>query len=433
MKIAVITAGAAGMFCGSCMKDNTLTAALRKLHRDATLVPTYMPIRTDEVDVSGGRVFYGGINVYLQEKSWLFRQTPRWLDRFFDAKSLLKWASKRAVDVNYADFADLTLSMLRGEDGRQKKELHELVDWLAEEIHPDVVILTNALLSGLVPTLKQYLGVPILTTLQGDDVFLDALPMTDRRRCIEQIRKNDTSTTAYIATSADYAEHMAEYLGLDRSKIDVVWPGIRIEGFPDDPLPSRDGPLVVGYFARICPEKGFHNVVDAFLQLRTKYPDLTVKLKAGGWKGAGQEAFFQAQLAKLQAANLLDDFEYVDCPEHADKVTFLRSLDVFSVPTDIREPKGLSVLEAWAAGVPVVQPRHGSFPELLAEVPGGLLYDPGNTAELAAGWHRLLTNESERLTLGRIGAAGVRRAFTAEAMARRTITVLERRLGTSVS
>src|SRR3954452_14742343 len=158
MRIAFITSGAAGMFCGSCMRDNTLVTALRGLGHDALLIPTYTPIRTDEPDVSQRRVFFGGINVYLQQKSWLFRHTPWLLDRLLDFPRLLRWVSRFAVRTKYSDLGELTVSMLRGRDGKQRKEVAKLADWLATDVKPDVVLLTNALLSGLVPTLKQRLG-----------------------------------------------------------------------------------------------------------------------------------------------------------------------------------------------------------------------------------------------------------------------------------
>src|SRR4051794_35656555 len=112
MRIAYITAGGAGMFCGSCMRDNTLAAALKTLGHDALLIPTYTPIRTDEDDVSQGRVFFGGINVYLQQKFWLFRWTPRWLDRLFDMNWLLRWVSRFAAGTEASTLGDLTISML---------------------------------------------------------------------------------------------------------------------------------------------------------------------------------------------------------------------------------------------------------------------------------------------------------------------------------
>src|SRR5215471_1662483 len=150
MRIAYITAGAAGMYCGSCMRDNTLVAALQKQGHEALLVPTYTPITTDEPDVSQKRVFFGGINVYLQQKLSLFRHTPWLFDRLFDAPRLLRWVSRFAVRTQAADLGELTVSMLQGEHGRQRKEFDKLLRWLERDIQPGLVNLTNALLSGLV-------------------------------------------------------------------------------------------------------------------------------------------------------------------------------------------------------------------------------------------------------------------------------------------
>src|SRR4051812_31644052 len=176
MKIAYITAGAAGMFCGSCMRDNTLVAALCRQGHDALLVSTYTPIRTDEEDVSQHRVFFGGINVYLQQKLGLFRHTPWVLDRVFDVPRLLRWVSRFALGTQAEFLGDLTVSMLEGDHGRQRKEVKKLAAWLADEVQPELVTLTNALLTGLLPELKRRLKVPVLVSLQGDDIFLEALP-----------------------------------------------------------------------------------------------------------------------------------------------------------------------------------------------------------------------------------------------------------------
>src|SRR5262245_45424030 len=97
MRIAYITAGAAGMYCGSCLHDNTLVGELIAQGHDALLIPTYTPIRTDENDVSLKRVFFGGINVYLQQKNAVFRHTPWTFDRLLDARWLLRWVSRFAV------------------------------------------------------------------------------------------------------------------------------------------------------------------------------------------------------------------------------------------------------------------------------------------------------------------------------------------------
>src|SRR5947209_3003732 len=142
MRITYITAGATGMYCGSCMRDNTLVAALARRGHDALLVPCYMPIRTDEEDVSVKRVFFGGLNVYLQQKWGLFRHTPWLLDRLLDAPSLLRWAGRLAGKTQAEDLGGLTVSMLRGEHGKQRKEVAKIAQWLAAEVRPQVVNLT---------------------------------------------------------------------------------------------------------------------------------------------------------------------------------------------------------------------------------------------------------------------------------------------------
>jgi len=189
MRIAFITAGAAGMFCGSCMRDNTLVTALRKFGHDALLIPAYMPLTVDEPDASQKKVFFGGINIYLEQKFWLFRHTPRFLDHLLNFRWLLKWVSRFAVRAKYSDQGALTISMLQGTHGKQAKEVDELVQFLKDE-KPDVVLFTNALLSGVVPAVKRALGVPVFVTLQGDDIFLDQLSPTERARCAELIRDN---------------------------------------------------------------------------------------------------------------------------------------------------------------------------------------------------------------------------------------------------
>ncbi len=424
MKIAYITAGAAGMYCGSCMKDNTLAAALNRLGHDCLLIPTYTPIRTDEEDVSQQRVFFGGINVFLQQHSWLFRHTPWLADRLLDVPRLLRWVSRFAVRTRADKLGGLTVSMLQGAHGRQRKEVRKLVEWLASDFQPDVVVLTNVLLSGLVPELKRAWNRPVIGELQGDDIFLEMLPPKERAASIELIRMNGSALDGYIASSEYYADFMSGYLGLRRNQIDVVHPGLNLKGH-GEPIETRTAPpYTIGYFARVCPEKGFHNVVDAFLEYRQLADAPAARLRVSGWLGENNRKFFDEQMAKLHEASLAGEVDHIESPSHADKVTFLRTLDLLSVPTVYREPKGLYVLEALANGVPVVQPRHGSFPELLNATDGGTLVEPNDPKALAQAWAELLGDPAARRRMGESGASAVRARFTADEMARRTLDVL---------
>ena len=314
--------------------------------------------------------------------------------------------------------------MLQGRDGHQSKELSRLTDWLKSEAKPDVILLTNVLLSGMVPELKQTLEVPVLATLQGDDIFLDALHTADRTKCIDLIRSNCETLDGLIATSSSYADHMSDYLGIERDRIEVIPPGINLEGHGGPRSHRSDYRPAIGFFARIAPEKGLHNLVDAFIELRksTKAPVLRVS----GWLGEQHKPYLEAQKAKLAAAGLLQDFEHVESPDHATKVRFLSSLDVLSVPTDYHEPKGLYVLEAWANGVPVVLPGHGCFPELIAATGGGILVPANDTQALAEGLSKYIQDRELGRLVGEGAKAIVAECYTAEAMARTTAAHLER-------
>jgi glycosyltransferase involved in cell wall biosynthesis len=425
MRIAYITAGAAGMYCGSCMRDNTLVAALHRQGHEALLVPTYTPIRTDEEDVSGRRVFFGGINVYLQQKLGLFRHTPWWLDRLLDAPRLLRWVSRFAVKTQAEQLGALTISMLRGEHGHQKKEVAKLVEWLAAEARPEVVNLTNALLSGLVHDLKRRTGVPVLCSLQGDDIFLESLPDKYKAPALELVRAHCREIDGFIATSAYYADFMSEYFAIPREKVHVVHPGLNLAGHGRQG-PAQARPFTVGYFARICPEKGLHVLVEAFRLLRQRSGTAGVRLHVSGWLGENNRRYFEEQKKLLESAGLLGDFHHAECPDHASKVRFLQGLDVLSVPTVYREPKGLYVLEALANGVPVVQPRHGSFPELIERTGGGLLVRPEDAGDLAGGLERVLHAAEERAEMARRGEEAVRAYFHADRMAEETAAVYAR-------
>ncbi len=433
MKIAYISAGAGGMFCGSCLRDNTLAAALHKLGHDALLIPTYTPIRTDEDNVSQQRIFLGGINVYLEQKLSLFQYMPRFLKHLLDIPALLRWVSRFAVQIDAKKLGQLTVSVLKGEHGNQRKDIEELADWLATDVKPDVVNLTNALLSGLVHEIKARARVPVLCSLQGDDVFLDSLPEPYRAQSMQLIRDHCREIDGFIATCNDYADYMSQYFAIPRERIHVVYPGLNLAGH-GGPHSRRDGdPFTIGYFARICPEKGLHVLVEAFRILK-QTPDLPLcRLRVSGWLGANNKAYFDDLQKKIKQWGLADHFEHVECPDHAGKVRFLQSLDVLSVPATYREPKGLYILEALANGVPVVQPRHGSFPELIDATGGGLLVDPDNPAGLADGLRRIMEDRELRDRLGQAGQNAVFQRYHAEEMAKSTQDVYQRYVASKVA
>ncbi len=421
-RIVYLTAGAAGMFCGSCMRDNALAKELQRRGIDVTLLPLYTPIRTDEADVSVERIFFGGINVYLQQKIPLFRHLPRILDRWLDHPWLIKRLASRSVKVDAKELGELTLSMVRGESGFQRKEVQKLVEWLKQSARPDLVCLTNLLIGGCVDAVKRELGVPVLVTLQGDDLFIDDLPDSHRQQVIAEMRKIARQVDGFIVFSDFYAEKMSKLLEVPIERFHKTALGIKLEDF-ELQVPHEGDGRTIGYFARVSPEKGFHLLVDAFIRLRAMPDFQNVRLKVGGWLSAKDQEFYDAELAKIAAAGLADSFEYVGAPERDEKLAFFQSVDVFSVPTPYAEPKGMSVLEAMACGLPVVQPAHGAFDEVLRLSGGGIAFPPGDIDALSRGLAELLASPGRRRDLGERGREWVWASCGVDAMAKTSAAV----------
>src|SRR3954453_19696191 len=280
MRIAYITAGAAGMYCGSCLHDNTLASALLELGEDVILVPMYTPLRTDEPDVSINRVFFGGINVYLQEKLPLFRHTPWWMDQWLDNPALLNSLSGRAGSVDPTKLGDLTVSMLRGETGNQRKEVEKLVHWLLTDIKPDIVHLSNSMQLGMVRMIRERGGPPIVCQLSGEDLFLEKLPPPHYEQARNLLRERASDVDAFVAINNYYADFMADYLSVDRSKVHVIPHGVSLDGHGTRVEKQPHEPRVVGYLARICEDKGLHILVEACERLVERRDVPTFKLHA---------------------------------------------------------------------------------------------------------------------------------------------------------
>lgn len=426
MKIAYIAAGAVGMYCGTCIHDNTLAAALQRKGHDVALIPTYTPIRTDETDVSIDRVFYGGINVYLQQKSALFRHTPWMLDRLFDRPSLLSGLSRFSASTSAQDLGALTVSVLQGEEGQQKKELAKLVNWLKDSYQPDLVQLTNSMFVGFAREIKRALGVPILVALQGEDIFLEDLIEPYKSRALKLLRAQAPEVDGYIAPCQYYASFMADYLDIPATKIDVVHLGLNLSdhGVVQKDLP--DSPFVIGYLARICPEKGLHLLVDAFHRLTDRVGSDKVQLKVAGYLGRKDEPYLERLVRQVDEWGLSGVFDYWGEVDRHQKIDFLNSIHMLSVPTTYKESKGLFILEALANGVPVVQPRHGTFPELIAATGGGILVDTESPDAIAEGICQLMSDRDHREQLGQQGKAAVHRGFNDDMMAEATLAVYQK-------
>ncbi len=421
MRVAYLASGAGGMYCGSCMRDNRVAATLISQGRDVVLIPLYTPLRTDETDVSSEPVYYGGINVFLEQRMPFLRNAPSWLTGVLDSPTLLRQAMRLSANTDPATLGALTVSVLKGEHGAQRRELARLIDGL-RIIKPGIVVLPNLMFVGVARSVKSALNVPVLCTLSGEDVFLDELPESHRLEAFDLIRERGGDVDGLISTTSYFADHAASHFGLPRARTHVVSLGVRVEDFAEPAIPPNS-PFTIGYLARVCPAKGLTGLCKALVRLRKEGRDCRVR--AAGYLGAADRSYLEGIRAYIDEHQAGHAFEYVGEVNRAEKIDFLRSLHVLSVPTVYHEAKGVYIIEALAAGVPVVQPCHGSFPELIEATGGGLLYDPTGPEALPAAIARLMDDAALRRRLADDGRQAVRKSFTDVAMAEQTWAVFE--------
>lgn len=418
------------MYCGNCFRDNALVSELRRLGHAALMVPLYLPVTLDEPDQGlGTPIFFGGVNVYLDQKSKLYRRAPAWMRRWLDNPSLLGWAGGRAARTRAGDVGEIMLSMLRGEEGNQTRELDELIAWLNSQTpRPDVVCLSNGLLLGLTRPLRQRLGVPVVCMLQGEEPYVNSLPTRHREAAWQALRERATEAHLFVAPSRYYAGVMRERLALPADKVRVVHNGIALDGYRGPrPLPSAlrpaEGP-VLGFFARMCRDKGLDGLVQAFIQIKRRGHLPSLRLRIGGGCGPSDEPFVEQLRRRLATQGCLSQVEFHPNLDRQRKIEFYQSLSLFSVPALYGEAFGLYVIEAMAAGVPVVQPRHGAFPELIEATGGGLIYEPNQTA-MVNSLEQLLLDPERLRTLGEAARKAVHENFSVERMAANFVAVCQ--------
>ncbi|MHC5060885.1 MAG: glycosyltransferase family 4 protein [Planctomycetota bacterium] len=408
VKIAQLAPGSGDNFyCENCLRDAALVRAMRKLGYDVLMIPMYLPLQADKSErVSNAPIFFGGVNVYLQQKLSFFQRTPRWFDSLFDWPKLLEWVGRRAQMTSARDLGETTISMLNGENGRQVKELDRLIEWLQmPDNKPDVVCLSNALLAGLASSIKSRLGVPIVCLLQDEDGFLDSLAGPYMKQAWEILARRLKDVDAFVAVSKYYANTMQERLGLDAERLHVVPAGISLEAY--DKGPVQPEVPAIGYLSRMCPDKGLDVLAEAFIILKENEKLKDIRLIAAGGRTGHDRKFINQVERRLDWCGVIGDVEFLPGFEVDAKSDFFRRISVLSVPEKKPVAYGLYVLEALAAGVPVVEPEIGVFGELIETAGGGVLYKPNNAQALAGALEPLLLDADYALKLGARGRGGI--------------------------
>jgi glycosyltransferase involved in cell wall biosynthesis len=410
MNIIQIIPGSGGSFyCGNCMRDSKYIDALRKQGHDVIKIPMYLPLFSDERDLSDVPVFYGAVSIYLKQLYPIFRKAPKWVDSMLNSKPLLKMASSMAGSTNAKGLEDMTVSMLLGEDGRQKEELDQMIDWIEGNYKPDIVHISNALLLGLAHRIKSRLNVRVVCSLQDEDVWVDAMDKGYQDKVWNLMSEKSADVDAFIAVSDFFAGVMLDRMKLPPEKIHTLHLGVNPANYEHVPFNRR--PRNIGYLSRMCHENGFDILVDAFIGLKKKPGFEDVRLITTGGSTGADSKYLKDVKKKLAKEKLDDQVEFHEDFEGQGRLEFLKKVALISVPVRNGEAFGMYLLESMASGVPVVQPSLGAFPEIISLSKGGITYQPNTPEELSKNLAHVLSDPNRMEQLSSDALQGIETKF----------------------
>jgi glycosyltransferase involved in cell wall biosynthesis len=394
MKIIHIIPGSGGSFyCGNCLRDSKYFDALRKMGHDAIKIPMYLPLFENENDLGDVPVFYGAISIYLKQMFPIFEKAPAWFDKLLNSKPMLKLAATMAGSTRAKGLEEMTISMLEGERGKQHEELEHMTDWMRDHFKPDVIHLSNALLLGLAKKLKEKLNVPVICTLQDEDVWVDVMSDQSRKTVWNLMAENAVYVDRFISVSQYFAGVVKEKMNLPSDKITSIHIGVDPSDYQY--RNSTDKKRTIGFISRMCHENGMDILVDAFILLKRQkgYDDIQLILTGGH---TGDDRLFLKQVKRKLKKNRLSKFvDFHKDFEGDGRREFFAKTSMISVPVRNGEAFGIYIAESLASGIPVVQPALGAFPEILMKTGGGIIYQENNPEALASALKQLLDHPDE--------------------------------------
>jgi len=417
MKIVYLITGSGGSFyCGNCYRDMIYLRAIRKVKGiDATAIPLYLP--ADETNTESGldkHVFFGAISMYLREKVPFLRNMPAFLDKVFDSTPLLKMAATHAGTTRTEGLEDMTLSMIKGENAFPEKELQRLIKYLTKDGKPDIIHLSNALIIGLARQLKKRMNVKIVCSLLNEDDWLDEMVEPYQSKAWKMISQEAANVDAFITPSNYYKNLFISKTGVPDNHFHIIPLAVDAADLTDI-KPGNQYPAL-GYFCRINYQNGFDKLVDAFIELKAgnSLPGLTLHV-SGGYTG-DDKPFIAEQIKKIKSHGLKGSVKLYSEFHGNSKQEFFSNIDIMSVPVRKYDGYGLYILEANTAGVPVVQPSTGAFPEIIGKTKGGITYSPDTISELASNLLKLFKNDKMRKQLGESGRENVTKELSLNKM-----------------
>jgi glycosyltransferase involved in cell wall biosynthesis len=376
---------------------------------------------SDEHDIKDVPVFYGAVSTYIKQLYPIFRKAPAWFDKFLNSKPVLKMAANMAGSTRAAGLEDMTISMLMGEDGKQKEELDRMVNWIEEHYQPDVVQISNALLLGLAHKLKEKIKAPVFCSLQDEDVWVDAMEDPFRERVWNLMADKGKDIDGFVSVSDYYAGVSIKNMNLSKEKVHTVHLGIDPENYKY--INSAKKNRNIGYISRMCHENGLDILVDAFILLKSNEGYEDVKLIITGGSTGDDKSYIKSVKKKLRKEGIEDQVEFQKDFEGEARMKYFEEVSMISVPVRNGEAFGIYLIEALACGIPVVQPKLGAFPEIVGKSGGGLIYEENRPGQLANSLQELLDDKNKLEDLSKKARESAETSFNVNQLAEDLINV----------
>ncbi len=425
MKVAYIVPGTGESFyCGNCMRDSSYIKAFRKTGHDIITIPMYLPLTLEkENNIETAPIFYGAVNLYLKQLSPIFKKMPTWFSKLLDSRPVLKYVAKKAGSTRAVGLEKMTISMLNGEHGNQANDLDVLINWLRKNFKPDVIHLSNALLLGMAPKLKRELNAAIICSLQDEDEWLDEMREPWQTEAWNKILENAAYTDAFVSVSYYFKNLILSKIKLSENKIHVVYNSVDPQFYNFSNSSKKEH--VIGYLSRINEAYGLEILIDALIILKKEKQFSNLKIKISGGFTDDDKKYINKIKSKITKENLQSYVYFHDDFSEAGKKDFFKSISIFSVPAKRKEAFGMHLLEALASGIPVIQPDHGAYSEIINTTNAGLLFEPNSPQKLATSLREIITNDELYETLKQNCKNGIETQFNSKKQVAELLKIYE--------
>jgi glycosyltransferase involved in cell wall biosynthesis len=282
--------------------------------------------------------------------------------------------------------------------GRDCMALWSLVRLLKSE-RPQIVH-THTSKAGVLGRLAAWIaGVPTIIHTPHGHVFYGHFGQVRSRLFLYIERALARMTSRLIAlTDAERQDHLVRLVGR-RERFVVIPSGIDVDGFKNARRAGKVVPdwfgcppdsMIVGSVGWLTDIKGHRFLIDAVAQLKREWPRLHLVIVGSG--DQRDDLLAQAERAGIgEALHLVGSREEV--------AACLAGFDCFALPS-LNEGMGRSLIEAMAAGLPVIASHVGGIPSLIEDGVSGLLVPAGDSAALANALRRVLFNPQGAREMG---------------------------------